>query len=60
MDVQVLATSKNDLQQPCTAIEFSIENLLEAMDDKDEWRERERERARESRKYVLAAWLDDE
>ena len=37
------------LQQPCGDTKYSLEDLPEVMDDRDEWRERERERVREIR-----------
>ena len=54
------------LQQLSTDSGYSVEDLLKAMDDRDEWCvcvcvcERERERERESGKSVLAAWHDDD
>ena len=41
----------------CTDTGYNLEDLSEAMDDRDEWRETERER--ESWKFVLAAHDDD-
>ena len=45
--------TKTYRQQICTNTGCNLEDLLGAMDDRDEWRERE------SRKSVLAARLDD-
>ena len=42
-------------QQLCTDTGCSRENLLEAMDDGDKWRERERERERERVKEICAS-----
>ena len=43
MDVQELTDQQEILQQFCTDTRCNLEDLAEAMDDCDEWRERERE-----------------
>ena len=45
VDMQVLAGQRGSLQQLCADTECSLEELPEAMYNKDEWWERERESA---------------
>ena len=49
-------STRTYLQKLCTDTGWRLEGLPEAMVDRDEWRERERE----SRKSVLTAWHDDD
>ena len=52
--------TKTYLQELCMDTGYHLEDLPEAMDNRDEWTERDRERQRESEKSMIAAHNDDD
>ena len=58
MDAPGLGDQK-ELNQLCVDIGRSLEVLPGLMKNRDGWRERERERVRESGNFVLSIWLHD-
>ena len=55
MDVPVLVDQQEVTYKYCVDTDCSLEDVPRAMDDRDNWGERERVSA----KSVLAAWLDE-